>query len=149
MKANFTIPSTVTILGDTRSTSLEAQQIIQRRMEEICRSICQAYGAECEFKYTHEFIPLVNDKACVEVAAEAAAKVAGRENVSTDTKPVMASEDFAQFLAKVPGCYLFIGGMRENQEEVYTCHNPHFDYNDDTLEAGAWFFYEVARTRLQ
>ncbi len=144
-----TIPSTVTILGDTRSTSLEAQQIIQRRMEEICRSICQAYGAECEFKYTHEFIPLVNDKACVEVAAEAAAKVAGRENVSTDTKPVMASEDFAQFLAKVPGCYLFIGGMRENQEEVYTSHNPHFDYNDDTLEAGAWFFYEVARTRLQ
>ena len=143
-----TIPSTVTLLGDTRSTSPEAQRIIEKRMEEISRGICEAFGADCEFKYTHEFIPLVNDETCTAVAAEAAAKVVGEEKVNRNAKAIMASEDFAQFLAKVPGCYLFLGGAREGKEN-YTCHNPRFDYNDDTLEIGAWFFYEVVRTRLQ
>ena len=142
------IPSTVTLLGDTRSTSPEAQEIIERRMEEISRSICAAFGTECEFQYTHEFIPLENDAACAEVAAAAARKVVGAGNVDTNAKPIMVSEDFAQFLNKVPGCYVLLGGGRAGDAEVYTCHNPRFDYNDDVLETGAWYFYEVVRTRL-
>ncbi len=143
-----TIPSTITILGDTRSTTPEAQKIIEQRMREICENTCRAYNAECEFKYTHEFVPLVNNEACVKKAAEAAAKVVGGENVDTNSKPVMASEDFARFIEKVPGCYMLIGGKKPDQKEVYSCHNPHFDYNDNNLETGAWYFYEVVRTCL-
>jgi len=144
-----TIPSTVTILGDTRSTTPEAQQIIEKRMKEICMGICQAYGAECEVVYTHEFVPLVNDEACVAVAAEAARKTVGADKVDTGAKAMMSSEDFARFLTKVPGCYVLVGGGHGDGREEYTCHNPLFDYNDDTLETGAWYFYEVVRTRLQ
>jgi len=144
-----TIPSVVTILGDTRSTTPEAQKIIEKRMREISESICQAYGAECEFKYTHEFVPLVNDKACMEIAAQAARKVVDEKLVDTAAKVMMASEDFAQFMAEVPGCFAIIGGRRESDKELYNCHNPRFDYNDNILEIGAWYFYEVVRTRLQ
>lgn len=143
-----TIPSTVRLLGDTRSTTPEAQELIERRMEEICRGICQAFNAECVFSYTHEFVPLVNDETCTAIAAQAAKKVVGEENVDTNTMPIMASEDFAQFLSKVPGCYVFVGGNRCDGTPVYTCHNPNFDFNDNTLELCAWYFYEVARTRL-
>lgn len=143
-----TIPSTVTILGDTRSTTPEAQKIIEERMEALCKNICKAYNAECEFTYTHEFVPLVNDARCTARAIEAAKKVVGEENVNGNGQPAMASEDFARFLEKVPGCYVTLGGGRAEDQVVYSCHNPHFDYNDDILETGAWFFYEVTRTCL-
>ena len=141
------MPNTVTILGDTRSTTPEAQRMIEERMEALCRNICAAYGAECEFTYTHEFVPLVNDETCVAHAAAAAGKVVGAEKVDRNAKPLMASEDFARFLTKVPGCYIQIGGAEEDRE---TCpvHNSRFDYNDDTLETGAWYFYELVRTCL-
>ena len=121
--------------------------MIEERMEALCRNICAAYGAECEFTYTHEFVPLVNDETCVAHAAAAAGKVVGAEKVDRNAKPLMASEDFARFLTKVPGCYIQIGGAEEDRE---TCpvHNSRFDYNDDTLETGAWYFYELVRTCL-
>lgn len=146
--AHNVIPSTLTILGDARSTTPEAQQIIERRMKEICENTCRAYNAECGFTYTHEFVPLVNDGNCVKKAAEAAAKVVGQDNVDVASKPVMPSEDFARFLEKVPGCYMLIGGRKPEQKEMYNCHNPRFDYNDNNLETGAWYFYEVVRTCL-
>ena len=142
------IPSNVRILGDTRSTTPEAQKIIETRMKEISENICRAFGAECEFKYTHEFVPLVNDAACVQNAAKAAVKIVGEDAVHTDMKPFMASEDFARFLEKVPGCYLFIGGGKQGEKEFYNCHNPHFDYNDNVLETGARFFYELVCSRM-
>lgn len=142
------IPNTVTILGDTRSTSPKAQRIIEERMEALCKNICKAYGADCTFTYTHEFVPLVNDASCVAHAVEAAKKVVGTQNVDGNAKPAMASEDFARFLSKVPGCYVILGGKEEDCEKVYPCHNPCFDYNDDILETGAWFFYEIVRTCL-
>ena len=143
-----TIPSIVEIKGDTRSTTKEAQEIIEKRMREIAQNTCAAYGAECDFVYTHEFVPLINAPKCVETAAKAARKAVGEENVFTDATPVMASEDFARFTNVVPGCYVLIGGDRQDGSPVYSCHNPNFDYNDDNLEVGAWYYYEIVRTRL-
>lgn len=141
------MPNTVTILGDTRSTTPEAQRVIEERMETLCQNICAAYGAECEFTYTHEFVPLVNDETCVAHAAVAAEQVVGPQKVNRNAKAAMASEDFARFLEKIPGCYVIIGGEKEGRE-AYPAHNSRFDYNDDTLETGAWYFYELVRTCL-
>ena len=39
---------------------VELPESFEKRMKEICENTCKAYNAECEFKYTHEFVPLVN-----------------------------------------------------------------------------------------
>ncbi len=143
------IPSNVEILGDTRSFATEVQKLIETRMRSIVEGICQANGAEFEFKYTHEFSPTINWEKCVNVVANAAKNIVGKNNVDTNCEPWTASEDFGTFLQHVPGCFLFLGsGKSPIASENTPLHNSAFDYNDDILVTGAEFFAELIRVRL-
>jgi hippurate hydrolase len=55
-----------------------------------------------------------------------------------------ASEDFARFLERVPGCFAFLG----NGEGSAPLHNPTYDFNDEGLIHGARFHAAIARQRL-
>jgi metal-dependent amidase/aminoacylase/carboxypeptidase family protein len=59
----------------------------------------------------------------------------------------MSSEDFGHFINKIPGCFFFLGGRREN-EEVYPLHHAKFDYEDKNLVRGAEVFAEIVRLIL-
>jgi hippurate hydrolase len=112
--AHNAIPSHVELRGDTRSYSTEDSALIEKRMREICQGVCAMNGATCEFTYTHEFYPTINDRACTEAALAAAVKAVGAENVEGDCGPLTASEDFALLLNQVPGCYLFLGSAKDS-----------------------------------
>jgi hippurate hydrolase len=60
-------------------------------------------------------------------------------------EPITASEDFARFLSRVPGCFAFIG----NGVDAPPLHNPTYDFNDAILLDGATFQAEIARKRLR
>lgn len=141
------IPSNVTITGDTRSTSPEDQALIEDRMRAVCQGLCAAGGATCDFLYTHEFRPTVNWKECAQAAVQAAAAVVGPEKVNGDCEPWMASEDFGAFLAKIPGCFVFLGSGTAAGGST-PLHNACYDYNDDILMTGAEFFAELVHQRL-
>ena len=59
--AHNAIPGNVVITGDARTFSHEMQALVEKRMREICTNLCAAYGATCEFEYTHEFAPTINN----------------------------------------------------------------------------------------
>lgn len=143
------IPSNVEILGDTRSCSIEMQTLIERRMRNICKGICEMNGAEYEVDYTHEFFPTINWEKCVNTIGKAASNVVGKEKVNTSCETWMASEDFGTFLKHVPGCLVFIGsGKSDVAAENIPLHNSMYDYNDDILETGAEIFAELIKVRL-
>ncbi len=148
--AHNAIPSNVTILGDTRSFDPKVQILIEKRMKEITKSICEAYGATWEFEYTHEFSPTINTKECYETAVEAAKIALGEKNVIENCRPLMSSEDFAKYLEKVPGCFVFLGGAKsDNSDEIYPLHNHLYDYNDNNLIKGAKYFEEIVKLVLK
>lgn len=143
------IPTNVEIKGDTRSFTPEVQKLIEDRMKKVCEGICDFYGAECQFKYTHEFSPTLNWEKCTEVAAQAARNIVGDENVNANCDPMMSSEDFGTFLQTIPGCLVFLGGANsDNKNDVIPLHNSLYDYNDTILENGAEFFAEIIKIRL-
>jgi amidohydrolase len=143
------VPTNVEIKGDTRSFTPEVQQIIESRMRKICKSICESYGAECQFEYTHEFTPTVNWEKCTEVAVQAARNVVGEEKVNANSAPLMSSEDFGAFLQRIPGCFVFLGSANsENKNDIIPLHNSLYDYNDTILEIGSEFFAEIVRISL-
>lgn len=144
------IPSNVEIKGDTRSFSPEMQKLIEMRMRKISEGVCEMNDASCEFEYTHEFAPTINDENCVKYVIEAGNKVYGEENVNPDCDPWMGSEDFGVFLQHIPGALLFMGsGNPEDMENFTPLHNSTYDYNDDILVPGAEFWAELIRTRLK
>ena len=145
--AHNAIPSNVVIRGDCRSFKPEVSALIEKRMKAICEHICAMNDAECEFIYTHEFAPTVNDSQCTAYAIEAAKAVVGAENVMDNCAPLMGSEDFGKFIEEVPGCFVFLGN-RVDGKEFIPLHNGRFDYNDNLLLIGAEFFAELVRQRL-
>lgn len=142
------IPTHVTIKGDTRSYSSEVQQLLENRMREVCMGICAAYGATCEFEYTHEFAPTVNWRANTDIALKAARNVVGDEAVDGDVTPMMISEDFGAFIQTVPGNFVFIGNGASGLTGATPLHNACYDFNDEILVTGARYFAEVVRVSL-
>ena len=142
------IPTNVVIKGDTRSYNPAVQALLENRMRAISEGICQMNDAQCEFQYTHEFSPTVNAAQCVKYAVQAATNIVGEDKVDGNTKPVMISEDFAGFLEKIPGCFVFLGGGTKEDGSGTPLHNSTFDFNDDVLQTGAEYFAELIRIRL-
>lgn len=141
------IPTNVMITGDTRSYTSEVQAVLEERMRTICENICKAYGAQCEFSYRNSFSPTINWDKCHNAVIEAASNVLGAEKVIDQAAPMMVAEDFAHYLKRIPGCFVFLGG-RKKGEEVYPLHNASYDYNDENLLRGAELFAEIVRLRL-
>lgn len=137
------LPGQARILGDARSFHPEVSAEIEAQMRVIAEGSARAYNVAQSVSYTREFVPLLNQPVQTEAALEAARAVLGAENVSIASEPVTASEDFARFLAHVPGCFSFIGNG-----DSAPLHNPRYDFNDDGLIHGARFHAEIVRQRL-
>lgn len=138
------LPGRARILGDARSFRPEISAEIERQMRLIAEGTAQAYGVTAEVGYSREFIPLLNDPALTEEALAAAAIALGPHNAAVAKAPLAASEDFARFLAQVPGCFVFLG----NGEESAPLHNPAFDFNDAALPFGVAYHTALVRRRL-
>jgi amidohydrolase len=139
------VPDSAYLGGGVRCFLPEVQQEIRKRMESLVEGVCKAYGARGQLNYRTAYPALVNDREQTEFAMGVAAEVVGPQNVGK-ARLLLASEDFAFMLEKVPGCYLLIG----NGEERGGCmiHNSNYDFNDDILPVGTSFWVRLAESFL-
>jgi amidohydrolase len=135
------IPGTALLRGTARAFSTEVQDLIERRIREICSGITAAYGASAEVRYTRNYPPTVNDATQAAVCTAVAGRLVGAENV-IKVKPVMGAEDFSFMLKARPGCYVFAGtGPLKDGRAL---HNPRYDFNDELLPLGAAYWAALA-----
>jgi hippurate hydrolase len=138
------LPGRTWIRGDVRTFRAEVSAEVERQLRAIAAGVATAYGVAAEVTYTREFVPLVNDEACATEALAAAREALGAGRVAVSGMPITASEDFAHFLARVPGCFAFLG----NGLDAPPLHSPRYDFDDANLEAGARVHAAIARRRL-
>ena len=138
------LPGMARILGDARSFRREISERIEQQMRIIAQGTALAYNVEAHVRYTREFVPLMNDAALAAEAMAVAVELYGASNARVASKPMTGSEDFAQFLSRVPGCFVFLG----NGETSAPLHNPNYDFNDNGLVHGMRFHAAIARRRL-
>jgi amidohydrolase len=138
------LPGAATIRGDVRSFNGAVSAQVEAQMRKIAEGIALTYNVSAKVEYTREFVPLINDAACTQAALAAARRLFGGDRVTVAAQPITASEDFARFLAHVPGCFAFIG----NGVDTPPLHNPSYDFDDAILLDGAMFFAEIARSQL-
>jgi len=121
------IPVTAVLSGTARAFRPEVQDLIERRLREICAGIATAHGASASVRYERRYPPLVNAAAETEACAGILRNMVGENNV-VDIPPVMGSEDFAFMLRAKAGCYIVVGNGPG--EGGCVLHNPHYDFND-------------------
>jgi len=144
------IPNEVKMVGTTRAFSPAVRELIERRMGQVVEGICAAHNAKGTLKYIHGYPPTINSVEETDLAAQAAAKVVGMDNVLFDHPPSMAADDVAFMLNAKGGSHVLIGngvgpGVGEGGCAV---HNPNYDFNDKILALGASFWVRMAETFL-
>ena len=140
------IPETVVLRGTTRSFSPAVRDQIEPAIRRIADGACRGCGAQMELRYERRYPPTINAAPETEIAATAAASLVGENNVRRDLLPSMGAEDFACFLEKKPGAYIWIGNGSAESEGML--HSPHYDFNDAILPLGASYWVRLAESVL-
>ncbi|OXC79281.1 M20 aminoacylase family protein [Caballeronia sordidicola] len=140
------IPDEANMRISVRALRPEVRDHLEQRIRAVVQAQASVYGAHAEVKYEASFPVLVNDAAMTEFAANVARDWLGEAALIKDLQQLTASEDFAWFLQKCPGCYLIIG----NGDGEGSCmvHNSGYDFNDDILVTGAGYWVQLVERFL-
>ncbi len=143
--AHNLIPSQARMLGTVRTFNAEVQRLIEKRITEVVEGTCRAFGAEGVLKYDHGYPAVVNDAEMCDLALKVAAQCLGPGCV-INVNPVMGGEDFAYYLAKVRGAFLFFG-MGDGTR--YPHHHAAFDIDEKALPHATLLMSALALEYLQ
>lgn len=136
------IPPHVDLDGTMRCFTDDVYERLPGWLEEIATRTAEAYGCEAEVEVQRLMRATVNDAAMAGLVREVAAEVVGAENVVE--MRTLGSEDFSEFLHRVPGCYFFVGSRNEARGFVHPHHSPRFDVDEAALPIGVAMLTGVA-----
>ena len=126
------IPEELEMDGTIRTLDSDVQELIHARMKQIVTNIAESAGATAEVNITKQTLITYNDPDLTEEMLPTLQATAGKNNVIL--APAMTgAEDFSFYQDKVPGLFIFLGGMPKNKNVAETAshHTPDF-YIDES-----------------
>jgi hippurate hydrolase len=131
------VPGKATLVGTVRTFNPEVQDMVERRLNELCSAVALGFGATAAVHYERIYPATINSADETRFAADVATSLVGADHVVRDLEPSMGSEDFSFMLQVKPGAYMRIGQGVENGVGSCLLHNTRYDFNDDILPLGA------------
>lgn len=138
------IPGSVYLEGTARAVNQKTREYISKRIGEIAESIAKAFRGSIDYNYTFGAPPVVNNDEFTAKVLESSKKALGEENVQLMTNPVMGGEDFAYYLEKVPGTFIFLSTPLDVNGVYYPHHNSKFAIDEQYFERGIAIFVQSA-----
>ncbi|MCU0764327.1 MAG: M20 family metallopeptidase [Hydrogenophaga sp.] len=134
MGAFSVVPGKATLVGTVRTFKPEIQDLVERRLHEVCSGVALGLGASAHVNYERIYPATINSSAEAHFAADVAQRLVGHDHVDRNMDPSMGAEDFSFMLQVKPGAYLRLG---QGGEGSCMLHNSRYDFNDDVLPLGA------------
>ncbi len=142
-EAQNQITARVTLKGTARWLREQDRVTIEEGLNRVSAGIAATFGVRATCDFRAGLGVTANTPAERDLAAAAAGAVT---TVRRDIAPAMTGEDFAWFLAEVPGAFVWIGnGPAEDGRDL---HNPRYDFNDAVLPVASAWLAEVAKRAL-
>ncbi|MDC8757950.1 M20 aminoacylase family protein [Janthinobacterium fluminis] len=135
------IPAQAVLRGTVRCFSEPVQRQIHGLIGEIAGAAAAMHGGRATLTYHYAYPPTINSDAETDLAIAAATQTVGADKVIYDCQPSMASEDFSFMLRVKRGAYIWMGV--DGDVPSATLHNPHYDFNDDTLVVGMRYWHNL------
>ena len=134
------VPGRVVLTGTVRSFEVAVQDLIEARLRAVVEGVAAAHGGVATVDYLRDAPATVNDAGCAGYALDVAR---GLSNVvEGDVAPMMVSEDFSEFLLRVPGAFMFVGNGAGA-----LLHHPAYAFNDEGLPFGAAWLAGMVEAR--
>jgi len=137
MNAMSVIPGNAKLVGTVRTFTAAVQSLIERRLQALCSSVAQAFGATAVVTYERMYPATINTAPEARFAGDVAESLVGAANLVRDLEPSMGAEDFSFMLRVKPGAYLRLGQGADNGVGSCYLHNSRYDFNDEVLPLGA------------
>ncbi|MCZ3385839.1 MAG: amidohydrolase [Actinomycetia bacterium] len=137
------IPQNGEIAGTVRSLDAQvwenAEQVVSRAVQDIA----VAYGVEVRVDYTRGVPPVINDAASVRLIETVARSLLGEGCVET-VEQSLGGEDFAWYLAHVPGALFRLGVQAPGSTGGGDLHQGTFDVDEGAIDVGVRMLTAVA-----
>ena len=138
------IPDSVELSGTIRATTNETRELLTGELRRMAESIADTYGLTASVTLSGGTPPIVNPAGAVEWAREAVTHVLGAGALTPLGTTNMGGEDFAEYMQKIPGCFMRIGA-REPGGRIIGAHSPAYYADEGALFIGAAVLAECAR----
>ncbi|OUN08155.1 hypothetical protein B5G43_01875 [Flavonifractor sp. An92] len=149
-KAPNIIPDTAVIEGTLRTFDEQVRQRCLKRMEAILTGVGAALQADVDFTVLGGCSPLYNDAAVRADALRYFRELVGEAGVAEKHgEPGMASEDFGNVLARVPGIQVGLAVNSAAEGAQYPMHNPKVLLKEEPLYIGTAAMAYLAKRWLE
>jgi amidohydrolase len=133
--ANNVVPRHAVLRGTLRTFTPDHYVEAMTRLAAITREIGEHFGVQCVLSLGDATPAVVNDATVAQRVVATASDIVGAANV-LDLPPVSPSDDMSEFLNRIPGCYMFIGGALPDGTSGQH-HSPDFAVDDEACRTFA------------
>jgi len=127
------IPEKARIGGTVRTLNEDLRRRMPGRIEGLARGVARGMRGDATLDYRFSYPVTRNDAGAAARALETATALFHEESVLELPNPSMGAEDFAYFLERVPGAFVWLGVG----EDVSGLHTPQFAFDEKILARGS------------
>lgn len=129
------IAETVKMTGTMRSYSQEVRKKALEDLERVIKSACDGVGATYKLVNEPAVNPLINHYCASRLLKETLEETIGADRVKIMRQPSTASEDFSNYLFRVPGTFMWLG-CSSGEDTSFPLHHPSFAMDEKALKTG-------------
>lgn len=133
------IPEEFALTGTLRTFSKARRQDVIERVTKRVTALAQSYGAVANVEFVLTAPLTFNDPALTaRLLAPLTRAAGGADRLNANATPVTAAEDFAEYQAKIPGVFCFLGATAPGVDPATSApnHSPFFDVWEPAMEVG-------------
>jgi hippurate hydrolase len=137
------IPETAYLGGTVRTLNPDLRETMPERIEDLARGIAHGMRGDIELDYRFSYPITSNDADSARLVLDVVGELFGEENAVELENPSMGGEDFAFFLEKVPGAFIWLG-----VGDVSGLHTAQFAFDEEILPQGSALLAALALESL-
>ena len=128
------VPRGVLVKGSLRTFNAPLREEALGRLRDLLRETDGEFDVQSSLELVHGTVPLMNEPNVTKTVLDVGRSLIG-DQASVLGRPLTVSDDFAEFLTRIPGCYFMLGAMPKN-EPPPAHHSPGFRIDEAALPIG-------------
>jgi amidohydrolase len=128
------VPRGVVVKGSLRTFNAPLREQALERLHDLLRETDSEFEIHSKLDLVHGTVPLMNEPNVTRTVLEVGHSLVG-DKASILGRPLTVSDDFAEFLTRIPGCYFMLGAALKGEPPT-AHHSPGFRIDEDALPLG-------------
>jgi amidohydrolase len=129
------VPRSLVVRGSLRTFIPELREEALSRLRGLLLEVDSEFQVASDLRLVHHTVPLHNHPDVTRVVLEVGRELIG-DRAGTVGAPLTVSDDMAEFLTRIPGCYFMLGAWPPGAETPPAHHSPSFRIDEAALATG-------------